>query len=498
MLTRAEELRKEVAALTPRAHKSAMGQFMTPTSTASFMAGMFSPFEGDVRLLDPGAGLGALTCATVDRFLQETDGMGYPVQVVAYELDPRLAAHLAPTLAGYRETGRVHYEVRGTDFIADGVLRAARRRERFTHAILNPPYKKISTSSAYRAALRAIGVETVNLYSGFVAVALSLLESGGELVAIIPRSWCNGPYYRPFREFLLERAALCRLHLFESRDRAFSEDEVLQENVILLLKKDGVQGDVVLSMSKDDTFADLAKRSVPFTEVVKPNDSQRFIRIAVNEAEDPLAIPSVCHTLAGLGLEISTGPVVDFRLKEHLLSAPTDDTAPLLYASHCTPAGILWPNLDGKKPNAIRVNPDTTRWLMPQDGWYVVTRRFSSKEERRRVVATLVDPHRLGGCGWVGFENHLNVFHQAKRGMPEGIARGLTVFLNSTVVDGHFRRFNGHTQVNATDLRSLLYPSKVALSRLGAWHASLNEPPNQNALDREIEKRLHEPETEDA
>jgi hypothetical protein len=43
------------------------------------------------------------------------------------------------------------------------------------------------------------------------------------------------------------------------------------------------------------------------------------------------------------------------------------------------------------------------------------------------------------------------------------------VFLNSTRLDEHFRLFNGHTQVNATDLRSLKYPSRDALLELGGW-----------------------------
>ena len=52
----------------------------------------------------------------------------------------------------------------------------------------------------------------------------------------------------------------------------------------------------------------------------------------------------------------------------------------------------------------------------------------------------------------LGFENHLNVFHQHKHGLPDNLAHGLAAFLNTTAVDEHFRRFNGHTQVNATDL----------------------------------------------
>jgi hypothetical protein len=36
-------------------------------------------------------------------------------------------------------------------------------------------------------------------------------------------------------------------------------------------------------------------------------------------------------------------------------------------------------------------------------------------------------------------------------------------------VDNVFRRFNGHTQVNATDLRQLRYPSRDTLVQIGKW-----------------------------
>jgi hypothetical protein len=51
-------------------------------------------------------------------------------------------------------------------------------------------------------------------------------------------------------------------------------------------------------------------------------------------------------------------------------------------------------------------------------GDYVLTKRFSSKEERRRVVAAVYDPHRIASP-LVGFENHLNYFHAGGNGMPE-------------------------------------------------------------------------------
>jgi len=57
----------------------------------------------------------------------------------------------------------------------------------------------------------------------------------------------------------------------------------------------------------------------------------------------------------------------------------------------------------------------------------------------------------------------------------------LTAFLNSTPVDLYFRQFNGHTQVNATDLRQLRYPTRKQLTSLGKCLGA--QFPEQAALD---------------
>ena len=75
-------------------------------------------------------------------------------------------------------------------------------------------------------------------------------------------------------------------------------------------------------------------------------------------------------------------------------------------------------------------NAETDKWLYP-NGWYCVVRRFSSKEEKRRIVASVVQPHRFPKAELLGFENHLNVFHERKGGLPESLARGLAVFLST-------------------------------------------------------------------
>ncbi|MFQ6289549.1 Eco57I restriction-modification methylase domain-containing protein [Yersinia enterocolitica] len=470
MLEFADNVRREVAARTTQKYKAEFGQFMTPSSVARFMASLFPPSTLQTcHLLDAGAGVGALSCAFLDRWVEGEFGF-QSVNATAYEIDPTLHPHLIQHLTSYDS---VQANIIAGDFIELATTQNL-LDQGYTHAILNPPYKKINSHSQHRLALRAVGIETVNLYSAFVALAVLTAAQGGQIVAIIPRSFCNGPYYRPFRDFILERTAIRHMHLFESRNKAFKDDDVLQENIIIRLERGGQQGPVTVSTSTDDSFSDLETHEHPFDRIIFQDDSERFIHVPtmVEKSVEPSLI--IRHTLTDLGIKVSTGPVVDFRLKEHLRDMPESNTVPLLYPGHFSSHVTTWPQAGMKKPNAIQRNGETEKWLYP-NGFYCVVRRFSSKEEKRRVVASVVDPDSFDGAPMLGFENHLNLFHENKRGLPQDLARGLAVFLNSGIVDDNFRRFSGHTQVNATDLKQMKYPSREVLMELGKWAMQLGE-----------------------
>lgn len=134
---------------------------------------------------------------------------------------------------------------------------------------------------------------------------------------------------------------------------------------------------------------------------------------------------------------------------------------------HLRRDGIEWPIADAKKPNAITVE-DGSEFLLVPEGTYVLVKRFSSKEQRRRIEAFVFDSKDVLPSSPIGFENHLNYFHHSGEGLNKSFARGLACYLNSTLVDQYFRLFSGHTQVNATDLRNLPYPNKEELEHLGS------------------------------
>ena len=355
---------------------------------------------------------------------------------------------------------------------------------------MNPPYGKLRTASATHERLRRLGVRTSNLYSAFVWLASRLLAPGGQLVAITPRSFCNGSYFRPFRQALLDDCALRDIHVFESRDTAFRDGAVLQENIIFRIVRSAQRPPVQIAVSSGSGLDEPRRHEVSADSVVHPTDPRLFIRVPEDRASVVLAehLGGLPQTLAGLGVTASTGRVVDFRSREHLREDcdGDGDTIPLIYPGHLRRGRINWPGESNSKPCAIAVSSATEGMFLPS-GDYVLVKRFSSKEERRRVVAAVLESVDLPS-DVVAMENHVNVLHVSNRGMERDLAWGLAAYLNSTIVDLFFRQFNGHTQVNAADLESLRYPDVQSLLALGAEARSANF--EQAATDLLVERHV--------
>ena len=499
LLDRIDVIRGEASRNLNPGTRSALGQFMTPAPVARFMASLFREISGkEVRLLDAGAGTGSLTAAFVEEACRR------PVRpariiVTLYEPDPMLSKYLDRTIVEcHDECSKAgilfEAESRREDFIhaASSALAGGLFYERprfFTHTILNPPYKKIASGSEHRHLLRTAGIETSNLYTAFLALAIKLLVQGGEMVSITPRSFCNGPYFKPFREILLSQMNLRRIHVFDSRDKAFQEDQVLQENVIMGSVRGGKSLPVIVSSSMDHTFEGMTEWEAPISQIVHPADPELVMHLTASRMDVDLRerLGAFGCSMSDLGIQVSTGPVVDFRLKEYLHDAANAETVPLIYPFHFQGLRVVWPKENSRKPDFIENRGEASRWLMP-NGHYVLVRRLSSKEERRRIVAVLFEPD-CAKSHKVGFENHVNIFHGGLSGLPPELARGLTVYLNSTLVDAFFRQFSGHTQVNAADLRRLPYPSRADLASLGEC-MSRGEEPDQDKIDSLVEGRL--------
>ena len=389
--------------------RSELGQFLTPAPVARFMAGQFNNLSGNINLLDPGAGIGSLVSAFVEQLLINSAQIESCL-ITTYEVEETFLSCLEECLIeccnALKNKGiKAEYSLRNESFIESigetSLPLFTKNSHNFTHAIINPPYKKINNQSIEKKILSKLGIETVNLYSAFVWLSMLQLAQNGEIVAITPRSFCNGSYFRPFRKAFLEKMAFENIHIFESRSLAFAEDNVLQENIIF--------------------------------HAVKTENKPKFIEISINSEKE-----------------------LDNSSEKRLV--------PLIYPESIKPGKVLFPPKKPRKSIAIENNQQTQKWLI-QPGWYVLIKRFSAKEEKRRIVAAVCSPLDSPA---LGIENHLNYYHAKGRGVNPDLARGLAAFLNSTLFDNYFRLFSGNTQVNVTDLRKIRYPSKEDLMKLGS------------------------------
>lgn len=430
-----------------------LGQFLTPIEVALLMAALPRlPRQGVLRVLDPGAGSGVLSAAVVDRVRREAPDLR--LEVTAVEVDERLHGVLAQTLGSLEDVG-----VRTTLVRDDFVNWALGTDERFDLVIQNPPYRKIRSGSTLDRDLRSAGIIVPNIYAGFMALGSLLLDDLGQQVSITPRSWMNGTYFSEFRRTLLTHLRIDCIHTFQSRSQVFGDLGVLQETIIVATTRGAISQEVRLSSSLDHRDTP-ASRSVPYSQVVTDD----FIFVPASD-EDGAAVSwmeRVRHTLADLGLTVSTGKVVGFRSRDLLTDRSGRHNAPMVYPANLVNAQVVHPRSTVRKPQWLRTAPTHASGLLVPAGSYVLVKRFSTKEERRRIVASLWSDDRAPA-----FDNKLNYIHQQGHGIDPRTAAGLVVWLNSKHVDDYFRVFSGHTQVNAGDLRRMKFPTLSQLRLLG-------------------------------
>ena len=469
--------------------KQRLEQYFSSAPLARMMASMMDYSQDDINILDPGAGAGSLFAACIEEICRRKRPPSR-VSVTAYEVDPALWDVLNNSLGRVGDICGGHgirfsYALKKTDFISDCSGRTAPGR--FTHVIMNPPYGKIGVSSHTYRTLRRAGQRTTNMYAAFVAVSQNMLDEDGQLVFISPRSFCNGSYFDRFRRNLLESLSIRRIHLFGSRTSAFRDDGVLQENVIIHAEKCRRCCDVAVS-SSGGPDSPVRSRRVAHSEVVFDGDPRRFIHIVPDAAGSRISamMRGLECTLDDLCLGVSTGKVVDFRIRSELSPGATDDAVPLVRPFNISTGVVEFP-ICGRKHHNFIIESKKSRKLLVDNGNYVLVKRLTAVEERRRIVAAVWGSEEYG-TERVGFENRINYFHREGGGLDGPTAKGLWAFLNSTMVDSYFRQFNGSTQVNATDLRYIRYPSEDQLIQLGTMVP--DGPPDQARLDDMLEVLL--------
>jgi adenine-specific DNA-methyltransferase len=475
-------LHRQVESTTSSIKRKQKGQFFTPLSVCEYMASWFSQSEREYRLLDPGAGVGALTAAFCREFSRSKTPRSLEVHL--FENDSKIIELLAENMNHCKRTlessgHSMKYYIHVEDFVLKASEQFGQYRSLFDErddlgifhgVITNPPYFKIRKENKYASIPADLPRGQSNIYFLFLALSAQLLCAGGELVAITPRSFCNGLYFRDFRKWFLERMSLERIHIFESRTASFSDTGVLQETIISLSRKSSRQApsvDIAASsgfeLSEYPPFFKAAR-----DQVIDQTSGDSIIRIPMHD--DDIQVMNVVESLPlrfkETGLRVSTGPVVLFRTSEYLLDEMNgNDAVPLILPLNLKPYKTVWPAKKGNKPVAFLLCDKSRKYCLPIKN-YVLLKRFTAKEERRRLLAGCFFSSNQRGR-FIALENHVNYIYHENRELTESETLGIASVFNSILYDKYFRILSGNTQVNANEIRTMKFPDLELLSEIG-------------------------------
>lgn len=474
-------------------HKKSNGQFFTPIKIADFMASISSQeFDADVRVCDPGCGPGILTCSLVKRLIEK--GVR-KIEIDLFETDLGLKETLNKNLdylvkyCKQRDV-RIEYTIHYDNFLIYVASNLKEMTESYDVVISNPPYFKLRKDDIN---IKAVGYYVngiTNIYSGFIAASIQICKISGECIFIVPRSFTAGLYFKTIREFIFKETRIKRVHLFHSRTKTFKEDKVLQETVVFKTSNnEGTKTEISVS----DGLSDLGTTKVfeyQITDLVDLESEDKVLHLP-KDYEDFAIIEKIRNLkfkLSDHQIKVSTGRVVAFRAKSFINTSNSDQNVPLLWGDNIKNEKVIWPLKNTKRPQYISEN--ASNLLVPLNN-YVIQRRFSAKEDQKRLVCAPLLKSNFN-TDLVGLENKTNFFYRINSDFTDDHVIGLSALLNSSIYDSYFRMINGNINVSATEMRLLPMPSLEKIELIGT--SILKNDINSDQIENLIEKIIFETE----
>jgi adenine-specific DNA-methyltransferase len=451
-----------------REEQKKIGQFTTPMLVAEYMAERLID-DADlkanktVKLLDPGAGSGVLGLAVVEKLFSK-----YPdckIELVAYENEPIalrvLKSNLSLAKSWSAESGLdFSYQIRERNYILEeGILEdsAFSFESNYDLVIANPPYKKLSKDSLETDAMSFVVHGAPNLYGFFWAKSAIELRPNATSVFIVPRSWMSGAYFERLRAFMFAQGSVVELHAFDNRNNVFGSTKVLQELVIVVFQKKQV--DSVKIWSHDNITSLERSESIVVPRGLVVGGEEQRVYLITNAAQLALAKWAVAlpSTFLGSGLKMKTGLTVCFRNRDLVEDEPSDNNVPIFYAD----------DFDGHE---IRLKRENGQYLSKkragflQDNVdYIFVKRFSTKEESRRIQTAYYDAERFLPEKQISTDNKLNFVVAGS----SDLLKGAFLVMSSTIFDEYYRLLSGNTQVNSMEINSMKFPDAHSLATLG-------------------------------
>lgn len=500
MLNQIMDKTNEYVNACPKKERKKYGQFFTPITTAKYMASLVEKKQKKVCILDPGAGNGLLTAALIERLVETNPRI--EIKADLYENDEKIQPLLLSNveiIKGYCKKSGVKLKIRilKENFIISNRDYWKRKGTKgfYDVVICNPPYLKVGKDTEESVAMQEIVYGQPNLYFLFMAMAVKMLHSNGEMVFITPRSWTSGLYFKCFRKWFLAQMDIRHTHLFHSRSRAFqnniiTNDNILQETMITYAVKNRKQSSSMMISSCNDanSFQKTVTMTVKSDNCLMGGSEKYFLLPLEEEDVDVLNfMKTMPNSVTRAGYRFKTGQVVEFRNKEFVSYKKTNNAVPLLHSCNIVNGKITFPT-DTDKPQYFLEAEQSEKNIIDNRNT-VFIKRATAKEEVRRLQPALHIADKFEYSKFAA-ENHVNYLIKIGDELSICEVYGFYTILTSNLWERYYRMLNGSTQVNSEELNSMPIPERQRLQHIGRlaiqYSQRLKEIPSDEVIRRAL------------
>ena len=424
------------------------------------------------RVLDPACGGGAFLSPVARRMAQSLEDCSpksalkrIQGRLRGFELDP-FAAWMSPGVPRRDASADLCHAARtrlGSVVRVCDALEQTPERARFDLVVGNPPYGRVTLSSALREKFRRSLFGHANLYGVFTDLALRFARHGGVIAYVTPTSFLAGEYFKALRGLLGREAPPASIDFITERRGIFAD--VLQETLLAAYQR-GAEADAgrVHFLSPGPNGSIDKTTAGAFRLPDHPDQPWLMPRTRAQSALVRRA-ERLPHRLADYGYTVSTGPLVWNRHKTNLRTRPGRGRFPLIWAESVRSDGVFEFRAQKRNHQPYFEPKAKDRWVVT-DFPCVLLQRTTAKEQRRRLIAAELPASFIAAHGAVVVENHLNMI-KAANGIPKVKPAVLAALLSSDLVDQVFRCINGSVAVSAYELEALPLPSPEDLEELG-------------------------------
>lgn len=442
-------------------------QFFTPYEIACKMISTinFDNFKNldKIYILEPSAGCGILLATLVINIFEQLPNIKL-INIDAYENDSEVADILRTNLKVLKESFIslnivIKSKVMNKNFISANKSKWNNNSKKYDIIISNPPYKKINQTSEEAIIMNELVYGQPNIYTLFIAMSLKLLKSNGIYTVLSPRNYLIGEYSTLLRKYIFNNYSLTHIHSFK---RGVLFPTVNQEVIISTYCNAKVN-------TVNISFNDFPSFKVNFDDIILNSES---VSIGIPKTSDNIKILknnlNLESSLNDLGINLSVGPVVQFRNKEYLSkNIYSDISAPLLIAPDIQKDNTI---IYTKRENLRKTHNKSillSNKHLIRNSNYLLLRKISAKNDDSLIVCA-VSHKDYFNSKLLGLDNNLLYFSKLDNtSLSLEECYGLYCFINSNQFSSFYSIINSTHTINVTDFIKVKFPSHDTLIKLG-------------------------------